>query len=207
MPTAARSDDLPPPLTGSSHVLVEAPAMSRSRDDLCESLCETLGHAGPVLLVTYRRLRPEQIPRGCDDERLTVDVISVRPDHPSPVDRDHVTDRPVDLSITNVSPSRSLTELGVALDTQFQSYDDAPVVCVDSVTSLVLYSGVSQALRFLDTLHEYVDEADGHAHYHVDPAAHDETVRERLRGRFETVATLDEDGTLQSIDSRPRRTV
>ncbi|WP_226022893.1 DUF835 domain-containing protein [Halomicrobium salinisoli] len=229
MSQAARSYDLPPPLLEASHVLVESSPIGPYRYDVCADLCSAQGPPSDVLIVTYRGLRPERLvpdrlvsdrdlgdggeasdaSRSSSERRSdgapSVDVIAVRPDDPSDAVRDRLADLPVDASVDAVDPSASLTRLGVLVDKHLRQYDDAadPVVCFDSITPLILYSDVDRAHRFLNSLRDLVDEAGGHAHYHFDPDAHDESVRQRLRTLFDAAVTVDDDGDIATVDRRP----
>ncbi|WP_225335242.1 DUF835 domain-containing protein [Halomicrobium urmianum] len=207
MSQAVRSYELPSPLLEAPHVLVESPPIGPYRYDVCADLCRAHGPPSDALIVTYRGLRPERLvpARDACGGAPSVDVIAVRPDDPSDAVRERLADLPVDVSVDAVDPSASLTKLGVVVDEHLQRYgDDAdPVVCFDSITPLILYSDVDRAHRFLDSLRDLVDEAGGHAHYHFDPGAHDETVRQRLRTLFDAAVTVDGDGDITSVDRRP----
>lgn len=207
MSQAAHSYELPPPLLEASHVLVESSPIGPYRYDVCADLCRARDPPSDVLIVTYRGLRPERLvpDRDLGDEAPSVDVITVRPDDPSDALRERLADVPIDVSVDAVDPSASLTKLGVQIDKRLQQYDDDadPVVCFDSITPLILYSGVDRAHRFLNSLRDLVDGAGGHAHYHFDPDAHDETVRQRLRTLFDAAVTVDDDGDIASVDRRP----
>ncbi len=224
MSQAVRSYELPPPLLEASHVLVESSPIGPYGYDVCTDLCSAHGPPSDVLIVTYRGLQVDRLETECDasdggeaddasrvssergsDDAPSVDVITVRPDDPSDALRERLADVPVDVSVDAVDPSASLTKLGVLVDKHLQRYDDDadPVVCFDSITPLILYSDVDRAHRFLDSLRDLVDGVGGHAHYHFDPDAHDETVRQRLRTLFDAAVTVDDDGDLASIDQRP----
>lgn len=207
MSQAGRSYELPPPLLEAAHVLVESSPIGPYRYDVCADLCRAQGPPSDVLIVTYRGLRPERLvtDRDLDDGGPSVDVITVRPDDPSDAVRDRLADLPADVSVDAVDPSASLTTLGVLVDKHLQRYgDDAdPVVCFDSITPLILYSDVDRAHRFLDSLRDLVEAAGGRAHYHFDPDAHDETVRQRLRTLFDAAVTVGDDGDIASVDRRP----
>lgn len=77
----------------------------------------------------------------------------------------------------SVNSPGDLTGIGMAVS-RFLEDADRPVVAVDSLTSLLLYSDTRPVFRFLSVLSTQVARADGLGLYLVDEGAHDrQTVR------------------------------
>ena len=100
------------------------------------------------------------------------------------------------VSTTAVSDPSDLTGIGIKVNQCLSAWedDDVPtVVCFDSVTTLLQYVDTRRAFRFLHVLSRRVRSVDGVAHYHVDPAAHDEQTLATIEGVFSDVYRYDEE--------------
>jgi hypothetical protein len=191
-----------PPPSGASHVLVAAPPLRSVRYELCRSLLTARGAATDVLSVAYRRPVPEQfadLEPGPNAQSPQISVVNVGPAS-APLE-DCRDDLPVETAVTSVPATDSLTELGMTVEGHLQDFADdsrPTALCFDSLTSMSLYAGPSQADRFLDWLCSRVDAIDGHAHYHADPVAHDSPLRERFGDHFDEVIEVGADGTVET---------
>lgn len=191
-----------PPPPDASHVLVAAPPLRSARYEPCRSLLTARGAATDVLSVAYRRPAPEQfadLEPAPDAEQPQVSVVEVGPSS-APLEgcRDDI---PVETAVTSVPATDSLTELGMTVEGRLQDFadDSGPTaLCFDSLTSLSLYAGPSQADRFLGWLCSRLDAVGGHAHYHADPAAHDTPPRERFGEHVDDVIEVGADGTVET---------
>lgn len=61
--------------------------------------------------------------------------------------------------------------------------------CFDSLTALLQYADQERVFRFLHTLTTWIDQSNAHAHYHLDPDAHDPATIATLEPLFD--ATVD----------------
>jgi hypothetical protein len=106
------------------------------------------------------------------------------------------------LTIEKVSTPTDMTAIGTRLTEHLTTWaekspDRQTVVCLDSMTVLLQYTGVEQTYRFLDAVTETVAANDAIAHCHMDPTAADrETVR-TLVGAFDECWRYD-DGEWQA---------
>jgi len=190
------------PPSDASHVLVSAPPLRSARYEPCRSLLTARGAAADVISVAYRRPVPAQfaaLEPASEAGSPQVSVVEVGP--ASAPFEDCRDDIPVETAVTSIPATDSLTELGMTVEGRLQDFaDDArpTALCFDSLTSLSLYAGPSQADRFLDWLSSRVDAVDGHAHYHADPAAHDRNPRERFGDHVDGVVRVSADGTVET---------
>jgi hypothetical protein len=102
-----------------------------------------------------------------------------------------------EFSVETISSPGNLTRLGVAVSnvlSEWRGTDRRPVICFRSLTTLLQYSEVQQVFRFLHELTRLAKGADAHAHYHMDPTAHGEQERNRLKTLFDAVVEPDGEG-------------
>lgn len=98
------------------------------------------------------------------------------------------------ISVTTVAGPDDLTGIGMKVSQCLSAWADAPertAMCFDSVTTLLQYTDVQQAFRFLDVLTSRISAVDGIAQYHMDPAALDDETVERIKGLFSHVFRFD----------------
>lgn len=100
------------------------------------------------------------------------------------------------VSTTTVSEPSDLTGIGIKINQCLSAWadDDAPVeVCFDSVTTLLQYVDQRRAFRFLHVISKRITSIGGVAHYHVDPAAHDEQTLATIENVFSDIYEYDAD--------------
>lgn len=100
------------------------------------------------------------------------------------------------ISTTTVAGPDDLTGIGIALDSWLDVWADDPAtthVCIDSVTTLVQYVGPRKAFQFLHVVTGRLASAGALAHFHFDPAAHDQRTVATVESLFSDVFTLEED--------------
>jgi hypothetical protein len=73
--------------------------------------------------------------------------------------------------------------------------DEHIVFCFDGVTSLLQYADLQRAFRFLHVVTGRVKTVGGVGHYHLDPEAHDTQTLATLKGLFDAVIEVEDDGT------------
>lgn len=104
-------------------------------------------------------------------------------------------------STATISEPGDLTGLGIKLNeclTAWEDDDALTAVCFDSVTTLLQYVDTRRAFRFFHVLTRRVRSLGALAHYHVDPAAHDEQTLATIEGLFSDVYDYDEDAGVWS---------
>jgi hypothetical protein len=92
----------------------------------------------------------------------------------------------------------NLTRFGVriteALD-ELRSPSTDIVVCFQSLSALLQYTGTEQAFQFMQVLTDHFKQADAMAHVHMNSDAHDSQTIATFTQVFDTVIEAQEDGT------------
>jgi hypothetical protein len=93
-----------------------------------------------------------------------------------------------------------LTTLGIEISELFSTMTsesagaDSTVVCFDSLTTLLQYADLRNAFRFLHVVTGRIKAAGAVGHYHLDPEAHDNQTVATIKGLFDAVVQIDEQG-------------
>ena len=95
-------------------------------------------------------------------------------------------------AVQRVDSPGDLTTIGVRATACLNAWEAAdkyarPLVCFDSISTLLQYADTDRALEFLDTLAGRFADEDAIAHYHADPVAHDENTIGTMANIFDTV--------------------
>ena len=93
-----------------------------------------------------------------------------------------------------------LTGLGVAISEVLSEWDDPVLVCFDSLTSMLQYVDSDTAYEFLHAVTGQVHAARARAHFHVDPAAHDETTLAGITSLFDARVSVNDRTTVRTRD-------
>lgn len=110
----------------------------------------------------------------------------------------------VAVSVDTVSDPSDLTGLAMAVGSYLDAWeaaDGTPVVCFDSVSSLLFHVERERAFRFLHATTGRLRDLGAVAHYHLDPAGYDEATVNTFSALFDAVVEVD-DG---SVTVRRRR--
>ncbi len=98
-------------------------------------------------------------------------------------------ENPADLTGVGIELSELLSGLAKAADD-----GEHITFCFNSITSLLQYADVQRAFRFLHVVTGRVKTVGGTGHYHLDPEAHDAQTMATLKGLFDAVVEVDQDG-------------
>lgn len=182
---------------GAHNVLLLAPHMEACAEEGCtELLTAERPSVENVLYVSF-----VQSP----DERLGSWEARVGPEHPARTGIVAVADstrsgtsatpHPIDpagnVTVRTVSTPGNLTDLGIQISaylSEWDGTDERTVVCFDSLTTMLQYTDLQRAFRFLHVLTGRVRATGSFAHYHVDPGAHDERTLNTLKTLFDGTA-------------------
>lgn len=114
------------------------------------------------------------------------------------------------LPVREVPDPTDLTGVGIAVGEWLRARDDdeRPVVCLDSLSTLLQYADLERAFRFLHALVAQLRSAGATAYVSVDPGAHDEATLATLRTLFDAVVagertTAGTDEESAGADGRP----
>lgn len=192
--------DLDPP----ANVLVLAPTMDDAADGVCADLL--LGpdpSAVNVLLVTMIQSpdqRLDALRRRSGDVLGNVAAVGVgdriqgQAGHGA--EEEPVSVPGTDVQTTFVSEPGDLTGIGIKVAQALSAWEDSPNrthVCLHSVTALLQFSDVQRVFRFLHVLTKRIESANGVAHFHMDPAAHDDRTLATIRSLFDALIEYDGD--------------
>jgi len=98
-----------------------------------------------------------------------------------------------EFDVRTFSDPANLTRLGVRITEALADLDgDRLAVCFHSLSVLLQYAPVEQVFQFLSVLKAHLDAADAAAHFHLDPASHDERTVAALRPLLDEVVDAGE---------------
>lgn len=187
-------------LAGANNILLLASPMGSSDSDACSSLLS--GDTPPgmdVLSVTFNQSPDARIEQWrtaggpIDPANLGFIVVGERvrsatAARPSAEGPDLAGLGP---TIASVSSPGDLTGIGIELGNFFEDWaDDGNELrlCFHTLTTLLQYADLRSVYRFVHALTGRVRSVRGVAHYHLDPAAHDERTVNTLLALFDAVA-------------------
>lgn len=183
-------------LDGASNILLLAPSLgSHGTDAGLELLTRTPAEKTNILTITYIESPSEFVQRwtgraGTNPSRggvVGVGASEESVDNPAWAVR--TVENPSDLTGVGIELSELLSGMANAADD-----DEHITVCFNSITSLLQYADVQRAFRFLHVVTGRVKTVDAVGHYHIDPDAHDQQTMATLKGLFDAVVEIDEDG-------------
>jgi hypothetical protein len=191
-------DDELSELADVSNVLLSAPSLGGAGEDACDSLLTRTSPSETNILVVTFTATPQEWVDGWMD---SVGVSPVRGGIVSIGQAEAAVDDP-SWAVKTVENPSDLTGMGIELSellsgmTTAAADDEHLVVCFDSITSLLQYADLQRAFRFLHVVTGRVKTAEGVGHYHLDPEAHDRQTLATLKGLFDAVVEVDEDGSV-----------
>lgn len=103
----------------------------------------------------------------------------------------------LDMTVETVSSPADLTGMGIKISeiiSEWAGDGRRIVVCFHTLTTLLQYVDVQDAFRFLHMLTGRLKSVGATAHYHMDPAAHEEREVNTLKAVFDAVVEFDDDG-------------
>lgn len=193
---------------------IEPPATvllpARSLDPTAEQACtDLLAASAPsqrekVLLIALTgspddRIRTWEARTGAEFPSEAAVVTTSEPATPEPTDSEaEGSSTGASRPITVVPNPGDLTNLGIAVSerlSELSETDGRIVVCFHSLTVLLQYADLQRVFRFVHTLSGRMRACGALAHFHVDPAAHDERTITTLEPLFDVaVEFTDADG-------------
>jgi hypothetical protein len=183
-------------LDGVTNVLLLAPSLgSHGKDAGLHLLTQTPAEQTNVLSVSYVETPAEFVDRwndgaGASPARggfVAVGEAEGAVDDPAWAVR--AVENPSDLTGIGIELSELLSGMATAAGD-----DEHITFCFNSITSLLQYADVQRAFRFLHVVTGRVKTVGGTGHYHLDPEAHDRQTMATLKGLFDAVVEVDDDG-------------
>lgn len=185
------------------NVLVLAPTHGGHWKDTCSHF-----HTRPelddtnVLVVTYVLGATDHLSRfeaASENAPEAVAVVETTGDATTSLPTE--TEFPVELR--HESPS-DLTGIGIQCSEFLTRWHESGNVsiCFESITSMLQYTQLKTAYRFLHVLTHRVNHADATAHYHMSPDAHSPQELGTVKQLFDAVATFDENSAAWDVVQR-----
>ncbi|WP_123535386.1 DUF7504 family protein [Halosimplex salinum] len=174
--------DLTSELADARNVLLCAPSMTGGEAEACTDLLIPDAPGGSnVLWVTFRGDATDCVDQwfGATDDQPGNAAVIVVGESPGA--------RPDGVTVEHISTPSDLTGLGIAIGELLSQWDGAPVVCFDSLTSMLQYVEVETAYEFLHAITGQLYAADAKAHFHIDPTAHDSKTVDSIASLFDAV--------------------
>jgi hypothetical protein len=181
-----------------SNVLLLAPSLGGQSGDLCLDLVtQTPPSETNVLSITYTDTAEEWVEGWLDYVSappvrggiVSIGQADANVDDPAWAVK--TVENPSDLTGIGIELSELLSGMATAADD-----DEHIAVCFDGITSLLQYADLQRAFRFLHVVTGRVKTVDGVGHYHLDPDAHDAQTLATLKGLFDAVVEVDDEGNL-----------
>ncbi|MFB6179602.1 MAG: hypothetical protein ABEI77_07765 [Halorientalis sp.] len=180
------------------NVLLLAPSIGGAERDAClDMLCQHRFETTRVVHVLYMESAVErytQIERYCHHHPAESAVIAVGS---GGVVGQRGPEPPGEYFVETVTDAADLTGLGMALNQCLTEWDESGAelaLCFDSLSILLQYAEFERVFRFLHMLAGKLSEVDATGHFHLDPAAHDESEIARLTPIFDCVLAVEENG-------------
>jgi hypothetical protein len=183
---------------GATNVLLLAPAGSPADADAClHLLADTDAEARNVLALGYST-PPDQAARAARADGPTGDTtfVCIGERTRSAASTTSAFDPVPGAATAQVVPDPAdLARIGVVVNECLEEWADVgarTVICYHSLTDLLEYVDLQTAFRFLHVMTGRIAAADAQAHFHLDPAAHDEETVRTLSLLFDDVVRVDE---------------
>ena len=185
-------------LSGVSNVLLLAPSLGGQGNDIClDLLTQTAPSETNMLAISYTDTPQEWVENWLDHAGVSpvrggiVSVGQAETEIDDPSWAVKTVENPSDLTGIGIELSELLSGMATAADE-----DEYIAVCFDGITSLLQYADLQRAFRFLHVVTGRVKTVGGIGHYHLDPEAHDPQTLATLKGLFDAVIEVDDDGSI-----------
>jgi len=179
-----------------SNVLLLSPSLGGRGDEAClDLLSRTPPGETNTLSITYTDTPQEWVDRWTDDVGTTpvrggiVAIGRADASVDAPAWAVRTVENPADLTGIGIELSELLSGMANAADD-----DEHIAVCFNGITSLLQYADLQRAFRFLHVVTGRIKTVDGVGHFHLDPEAHDSQTLATLKGLFDAVVEVDDDG-------------
>jgi hypothetical protein len=181
-----------------SNVLLLAPSLGGQGNDVClDLLTQTAPSETNILAVSYTDTPQEWVENWLDHASVSpvrggiVSIGQAEAEIDDPAWAVKTVENPSDLTGIGIELSELLSGMATAADD-----DEHIAVCFDGITSLLQYADLQRAFRFLHVVTGRVKTVGGVGHFHLDPEAHDPQTLATLKGLFDAVIEVEEDGSI-----------
>ncbi|WP_336328063.1 DUF7504 family protein [Halovenus sp. HT40] len=185
-------------LSGVSNVLLLAPSLGGQGNDVClDLLTQTAPSETNMLAISYTDTPQEWVENWLDHAGVSpvrggiVSIGQAETEIDDPSWAVKTVENPSDLTGIGIELSELLSGMATAADD-----DEYIAVCFDGITSLLQYADLQRAFRFLHVVTGRVKTVGGIGHFHLDPEAHDPQTLATLKGLFDAVIEVEDDGSI-----------
>jgi hypothetical protein len=185
-------------LSDVSNVLLLAPSLGGQGSDVClDILTQTVPSETNILAISYTDTPQEWVDSWLDHAGVSpvrggiVSIGQGEADIDDPSWAVKTVENPSDLTGIGIELSELLSGMATAAND-----DEHIAVCFDGITSLLQYADLQRAFRFLHVVTGRVKTVGGIGHFHLDPEAHDPQTLATLKGLFDAVIEVDDDGSI-----------
>jgi len=183
-----------------ANILLVGPSGCPAEQGLCSRLLASRSEAPVSLLVITISETPSQrlstLQSYLDTPIERTAVVDVR-NYDRTANYDQY-DGPVDVrTVSNPGDLRRIGIVASRILSEWEAEAGPTTVCFHSLSDLLALTGDRQRLfRFLHVFRGRVQAADGRAHYHLDPAQHDDESVSTFTSLFDTVIRFEDDGSV-----------
>jgi len=181
-----------------SNVLLLAPSLGGQGNDVClDLLSQTAPSETNILAISYTDTPREWVENWLGHASVSpvrggiVSIGQAETDINDPAWAVKTVENPSDLTGIGIELSELLSGMATAADD-----DEHVAVCFDGITSLLQYADLQRAFRFLHVVTGRVKTVSGIGHFHLDPEAHDPQTLATLKGLFDAVIEVEDDGSI-----------
>ncbi|MGB9956603.1 DUF7504 family protein [Haloferax prahovense] len=182
-----------------SNILIVGPAETAAEYNLCTQLMTGDSGAANQLLVSVETAPEEQLNIlnnyrvGSVENQTLISVQSY--DASGTID---AADLPI--TIKTVTKATDLRRIGLLITKSLNEWGESSAqstLCVHSLSNLITAVNNNQRVfRFLHILTNRISSAGARAHYHVDPARHDDQTLRTFKSLFDATIEFESDGSL-----------
>mgnify|MGYP000746004748 CR=1 FL=1 len=187
-----------------SNVMLLAPSMSTAASRICAELLTIDRPSEENVLAVALNGSPDdwldEWERTVGQERPAKTCVVTAGDQTRATAADATPGSPLSGTVTvkTVSNASDLTGLGMRVSEQLSGWTDdgnRTVVDFDSLTTLLEYASRENVFKFIHVLKGRIESTNAVAHYHMDPAAHDDQEISTFKSLMDAVVTVEGDGT------------
>ena len=196
-------------LAPGSNLLVSGPPLSGKRRMALEILADGSDRGEGVIVVTTRdsanRLLSDYEALVSDPQSVDIGIVDCVTKHQGRTARD--TD-----IVKYASSPKDMTGIGIKFSEFVEEFQtergiENVRVLVDSLSTLLMYSDVQTAFRFMHVFTSRLENADAMGLHTIESTAHDEEALNTLRQLFDHAVSVEEDGSVSTTvpDVTPAR--
>lgn len=200
---AAADERLPAEPAAGESVLLCAPSMDHSEDELCTHFLQVADHQQLHFLGVLLDESPDDALERWRDYggglpgQIALVTAGDQMRSAAAASGGEMVSFGSNVKATSISEPGDLTGLGIKTSQCLSAWsetEDPVVVCFRSLTTLLQYADIQKVFQFLHVLTQRIRTADARAHFHIDPNAHTDQEMATLESLFDRVYRYTPDG-------------